>query len=40
MKSITLNTQAVIDKQVNTKANEDQYHHENEQSRRLLPLDF
>ena len=39
-KSITLNTQAVNDNQISTKAYLDQFHQENEQSRRDLGLDF
>ena len=39
-KSITLNTQAVNDNQVITKAYADQIHRENEQSRRDLGKDF
>ena len=38
--SITLNTQAVNDNQVLTKAYVDQFHQENEQSRRELCIDF
>ena len=38
--SITLNTQAVNDNQVITKAYVDQFHQENERSRRDLGLDF
>ena len=38
--SITLNTQAVNDNQVITKAYVDQFHQENEQSRRVLGIDF
>ena len=38
--SITLNTPAVIDNQVITKAYVDQFHQENEQSRRDLGIDF
>ena len=38
--SITLNTQAVNDNQVITKAYVDQFHHENERSRRDVGLDF
>ena len=38
--SITLNTQAVNYNQVITKANVDQFHQENEQSRRDLGIDF
>ena len=38
--SNTLNTQAVNDNQVITKANADQFHQENERSRRDLGIDF
>ena len=38
--SITLNTQAVNDNQVFTKAYVDQFHQENEKSRRDLGIDF
>ena len=38
--SITLNTQAVNDNQVITKAYVDQFHQENERSRRDLGIDF
>ena len=38
--SITLNTQAVNDDEVNTKVFVDQFHQENEQSRRELGIDF
>ena len=38
--SITLNTQAVNDIQVITKAYVDQFHQENERSRRDLEIDF
>ena len=38
--SITLNTQAVNDNQVITKAYVDQFHQENERSRRGVGLDF
>ena len=38
--SITLNTQAVIDDQVTTKAYVEQFHQENERSRRVLGIDF
>ena len=38
--SITLNTQAVNDDQVITKAYVDQFHQENERSRRDLGIDF
>ena len=38
--SITLNTQAVNDNQVITKAYVDQFHQENERSRRDLVIDF
>ena len=38
--SITLNTQAVNDNQVNTKAYVDQFHQEKERSRRDLGIDF
>ena len=38
--SVTLNTQAVTDNQVITKAYVDQFHQENEQSRRDVGLDF
>ena len=38
--SITLNTQAVNDNEVNTKAYVDQFHQENERSRRDVGLDF
>ena len=38
--SITLNTQAIDDNQVITKAYVDQFHQENEQSRRDLGIDF
>ena len=38
--SITLNTQAVNDNQVITKAYADQFHQENERSRRDLGIDF
>ena len=40
IKSITLNTQAVNDNQVITKAYVDQFHQENERSRRDLGIDF
>ena len=40
IKSITLNTQAVKDDQVVTKAYVDQFHQENERSRRDLGIDF
>ena len=38
--SITLNTQAVNEDQVNTKAYVDQFHNDNERARRDLGLDF
>ena len=38
--SITLNTQAVNDDEVNTKVYVDQFHQENEQSRRKLGIVF
>ena len=38
--SVTLNTQAVKDNQVITKAYVDQFHQENERSRRDLGIDF
>ena len=38
--SITLNTQAVIDNQVITKAYVDQFHNDNERNRRDLGLSF
>ena len=38
--SFTFNTQAVNDNQVITKANVDQFHEENERSRRDLGIDF
>ena len=38
--SIALNTQAVNDNEVITKANVDQFHQENERSRRDLGIDF
>ena len=38
--NITLNTQAVNDNQVITKAYVDQFHQENERSRRVLGIDF
>ena len=38
--SITLNTQAVNDDHVITKANVDQFHDDNELSRRELGIDF
>ena len=38
--SITLNTQAVIDDQVITKAYVDQFHNDNERTRQDLKLDF
>ena len=40
IKSITLNPQAVNDDQGNTKANVDQFHQENEQSRKDLGIEF
>ena len=40
MNSITLNTQAVNDDQVITKAYVDQFHQENERTRRDLGLSF
>ena len=40
IKNITLNTQAVIDNEVITKAYVDQFHLENERSRRDLGIDF
>ena len=40
IKSITLNTQAVNDNQVTTKTYVDQFHQENERSRRDLGIDF
>ena len=40
MKSITLYTQAVNDNQVITKAYVDQFHQENERSRRDLGIEF
>ena len=40
IKNITLNTQAVNDNQVITKAYVDQFHQENERSRRFLGIDF
>ena len=40
LNSITLNTQAVKNNQVITKAYVDQFHHENERSRRDLGIDF
>ena len=40
IKSITLNTQAVNDNQVITKAYVDQFHQENERSRQDLGIDF
>ena len=40
IKSITLNTQAVDDNQVITKAHVDRFHQENERSRRGVGLSF